>query len=171
LDLIMKSALAGVSVTLSLIMAAGMAGAFFGFSTGVMPGLDAARPGAAIDAMQGINQKIQNPVFIATFLLVPVMAIAAGVLLLTLDQKSAALLFFVAAGVYFLGALVPSFAVNIPMNNDLDGVAIPGDTAEAAKIWSDYSGRWTAWNTFRAVSGWASLLAMSLGVYLWGRNS
>ena len=167
----MKSALAGVSVTLSLIMAAGMAGTFFGFSTGVMPGLNAARPGSAIDAMQGINQKIQNPVFVAMFLLVPVLAAAAGVLLLTLDQKSAAILFFVAAGVYFVGALVPSFAVNIPMNNDLDAAAIPKDMAEAAKLWSDYSGRWTAWNTVRAGCSWARVLAMSLGGYYWGKNN
>ncbi|MFI0481230.1 DUF1772 domain-containing protein [Actinomadura sp. 9N215] len=166
----MKSALAGVSVTLSIIMAAGMAGTFFGFSTGVMPGLNAAKPSSAIDAMQGINQKIQNPLFIAMFLLVPVLAVAAGVLLLTLDQKSAAILFFVAAGVYFVGALVPSFAVNIPLNNDLDAATIPKDAAEAAKVWSDYTGRWTAWNHVRAVFSWASLLAMSLGVYYWGKN-
>jgi uncharacterized membrane protein len=167
----MRNALAGVSVTLSLIMAAGMAGTFFGFSTGVMPGLNAARPQSAIDAMQGINQKIQNPLFVAMFLLVPVLAIVAGVLLLMLDQKSAAILFFVAAAVYFVGALVPSFAVNIPMNNDLDGVTIPKDLADAARIWSDYSGRWTAWNTVRAVFSWASVLAMSLGVYFWGRDN
>ncbi|MEU8309310.1 anthrone oxygenase family protein [Actinomadura sp. NPDC048955] len=167
----MKFSLAGVSATLSLIMAAGMAGTFFGFSTGVMPGLNAARPASAIDAMQGINQRIQNPLFVAMFLLVPVLAAAAGVLLLTMDQKSAALLFFAAAGLYFVGALLPSFAVNIPMNNDLDGVTIPKDAAEAARIWSDYSGRWTAWNTVRAVSSWASLLTMSLAVYVWGKNN
>lgn len=166
----MKDSLAGVAATLSIIMAAGMAGAYFAFSTGVMPGLNAARPASAIDAMQGMNQKIQNPLFVAMFLLVPVLAAAAGVLLLTLDQKSAAILFLVAAALYFAGALVPSFAVNIPMNNHLDGVTIPADAAEAAKVWSDYSGRWTAWNTVRAVFSWASLLAMSLGVYLWGKN-
>ncbi|MEU8341545.1 Uncharacterized membrane protein [Actinomadura meyerae] len=167
----MRSALAGVSVTLSIIAAAGMAGTFFGFSTGVMPGLNAAKPGSAIDAMQSINQKIQNPLFVAMFLLVPVLAAAAGVLLLTMDQKAAAILFFVAAGAYFAGALLPSFAVNIPMNNDLDAAAIPKDAAEAAKLWSDYSGRWTAWNTVRAVFGWASVLAMGLGVYLWGKDN
>ncbi|WP_141575721.1 DUF1772 domain-containing protein [Actinomadura sp. WMMA1423] len=166
----MKFSLAGVSAALSIIMAAGMAGTFFGFSAGVMPGLNAARPSSAIDAMQGINQRIQNPVFVAMFLLVPVTAAAAGVLLLTLDQRSAALLFFAAAGLYFVGALLPSFAVNIPMNNDLDGVTIPKDVSEAARIWSDYSGRWTAWNTVRAVFSWASLLAMSLAVYVWGKH-
>ncbi|TDC95264.1 anthrone oxygenase family protein [Actinomadura sp. 7K507] len=166
----MRSTLAGASVTLSIIMAAGMAGTYFAFSTGVLPGLNAARPQSAIEAMQGMNQKIQNPLFIAMFLLLPVVAIAAGVLLLTLDEKSAAILFFAAAGVYFAGALLPSFAVNIPMNNALDGTTIPADTAEAAKIWSDHSGRWTVWNNVRAVSSWASVLAMSLGVYLWGKE-
>ncbi|MFD0534400.1 anthrone oxygenase family protein [Actinomadura luteofluorescens] len=70
-----------------------------------------------------------------------------------------------------MGALLPSFAVNIPMNNDLDGVTIPKDVTEAARIWSDYSGRWTAWNTVRAVFSWASLLTMSLAVYVWGKNN
>lgn len=166
----MRTILAGTSVTLSIIMAAGMAGAYFAFSTGVMPGLDAARPASAIDAMQSINQKIQNPVFVAMFLLVPVAAIAAGALLLTLDETSAAVLFFAAAALYLVGALVPSFALNIPMNNVLDHAAIPADPAEAARVWSDYSGRWTAWNTVRALSSWASVLAMTLGVYLWGKS-
>ncbi|WUI03421.1 DUF1772 domain-containing protein [Spirillospora sp. NBC_00431] len=167
----MRSALATVSVTLSIIMAAAMAGTFFAFSIGVMRGLDAARPAAALDAMQGINQKIQNPVFGLMFVLVPVLAIAAGVLLVTMDQKSAAILFFVAAAVYFVGALVPTFVVNVPMNNDLDALTIPKDPAGAAKAWSDFSGRWTAWNTVRTLFSFASLLVMSLGVYLWGRDN
>ncbi|TDB88397.1 DUF1772 domain-containing protein [Actinomadura sp. KC216] len=167
----MTSALAAVAATLSIIMVAGMAGTFFGFSTSVMPGLDAARPASAIDAFKGMDQKIQNPLFIAMFTLVPVAAIAAGVLLLTLDENSAAVLFFVAAGVYFAGALVPTIAINIPMNKALQAVTIPEDASEAAKIWSDHSGRWTTWNTVRTVFCWASLLAMSLGVYYWGKNN
>ncbi|WP_067803825.1 anthrone oxygenase family protein [Actinomadura formosensis] len=167
----MKFSFAAVSAVLSIVMAAGMAGTFFGFSSGVMPGLNAAKPGSAIDAMQGVNQKIQNPVFIAAFLLVPVLAIAAGALLLSLGRKPAAALFFAAAAVYLAGALLPSFAVNIPMNESLDRVAVPGDPAEAARIWSDYAGRWTAWNTVRALASWASLLAMSLGLYLWGADT
>lgn len=166
----MKFSFAAVSAALSIIMAAGMAGTFFGFSTGVMPGLNGARPGSAIDAMQTINQRIQNPLFVGMFLLLPVFAVAAGVLLLTMDQKAAGVLFLASAAVYVLGALFPGFAVNIPMNNDLDGVHIPADAAEAAKVWSDYSGRWTAWNTVRALAGWASLLGMAAGAYLWGRN-
>ncbi|OLT30674.1 hypothetical protein BJF79_38460 [Actinomadura sp. CNU-125] len=167
----MKNVFTIICAAMSFVAAAGMAGAFFGFSTGVMPGLNAARPSSAIDAMQGINQKIQNPLFIAMFVLTPVIAAAAGILLLTLDQKAAAILFFVAAGVYVVGALFPSFAVNIPLNNELDKAEIPADAGEAARVWADYSGRWTAWNHVRAVAGWASVLAMAAGAYLWGRDA
>ncbi|HEU5029402.1 MAG TPA: anthrone oxygenase family protein [Spirillospora sp.] len=167
----MKFSFAATSATLSIIMAAGMAGTFFGFSTGVMPGLNGSKPASAIDAMQTINQRIQNPLFVGMFMLLPVFAAVAGVLLMTMDQKAAGILFLAAAGVYVLGALFPSFAVNIPMNNDLDGVHIPKHAADAARIWQDYSGRWTAWNTVRAVFSWISLLAMAAGAYLWGKTS
>ncbi|QFG26644.1 DUF1772 domain-containing protein [Actinomadura sp. WMMB 499] len=167
----MKNLLTLICAAVSIVGAAGMAGTFFGFSTGVMPGLNAARPSSAIDAMQGMNQKIQNPLFIVMFVLTPVIAVLAAILLLTLDQKAAAILFFAAAAVYVLGALFPSFAVNIPMNEALDKVEIPADPAEAARVWSDHSGRWTAWNTVRAVAGWASVLAMAAGAYFWGRDA
>ncbi|MFD0904911.1 anthrone oxygenase family protein [Actinomadura sediminis] len=167
----MKSLFTMIFAALSLVAAAGMAGTFFGFSTGVMPGLNAARPSSAIDAMQGVNQKIQNPLFVAMFVMTPVIAVVAAILLLTLDQKAAAVLFFVAAGVYVLGALFPSFAVNIPLNEALDKAGIPADPAEAARVWADYSGRWTTWNTVRAIAGWASVLAMAAGAYLWGRDA
>ncbi|WP_328600866.1 anthrone oxygenase family protein [Actinomadura physcomitrii] len=121
--------------------------------------------------MQTINQRIQNPLFVGMFMLLPVFAAVAGVLLMTMDQKAAGILFLAAAAVYVLGALFPSFAVNIPMNNDLDGVTIPKHAADAARIWQDYSGRWTAWNTVRAVFSWISLLAMGAGAYLWGKTS
>lgn len=167
----MKNLFTLICAAVSFVGAAGMAGAFFGFSTGVMPGLNAARPSAAIDAMQGINQKIQNPLFIAMFVLTPVVAVVTAILLLTLDQKAAAILFFAAAGVYVLGALFPSFAVNIPLNETLDKTEIPADPGEAARVWADYSGRWTTWNSVRAVAGWASVLAMAAGAYLWGRDA
>ncbi|GAA4065515.1 DUF1772 domain-containing protein [Actinomadura miaoliensis] len=166
----MKTTLAAVSAALSILMTAGTAGTFFGFSVGVMPGLDAARASAAIDAMQGVNQRIQNPVFLAAFLLAPVAAAAAGVLLLTAGQRSAGLLFLAAAAVYVLGALLPTVVVNVPMNNALDVTAIPSDPAEAARVWADYSGRWTTWNTVRTVFSGAGVLLMALGCYAWGAN-
>ncbi|MDL4776538.1 MULTISPECIES: DUF1772 domain-containing protein [Thermomonosporaceae] len=167
----MRSALTAVTAALSFLMAAGMAGTFFAFSVGVMPGLNATRATSAIAAMQAINQRIQNPLFLGAFMLAPVLAVIAGVLLLTAGQKSAALLFFAAAAVYFVGAFMPTVVVNVPMNNDLDAVKVPSDLAEAAGIWSDYSGRWTLWNGVRALFSFGGVLLMGYGAYLWGRDS
>ncbi|WP_157530664.1 anthrone oxygenase family protein [Microtetraspora niveoalba] len=161
---------AAVLAAVSMLMTAGMAGTFFGFSVGVMPGLNAAPASSAIDAMNAVNAKIQNPVFLAAFVLAPVAAAGAGALLLTTPHSGAAWPFFAAAAVYTVGVIVATAAVNVPMNNAL-AAAVPGDLAEAARIWSDYSARWTTWNTGRAVAGAVSLLLMGYGAYRWGRGS
>ncbi|WP_433323486.1 DUF1772 domain-containing protein [Spirillospora sp. CA-294931] len=167
----MKTNLAAVMAALSFLMAAGISGAFFGFSVGVMPGLNAAKASSAIESMQAINQKILNPLFLATFVLAPVTAAIAGVLLLISDQKSAGLLFLAAGAVYFLGCFLPTVVVNVPMNNTLDTTAIPTDPAQAAQVWSDYSGRWTTWNTIRGAFSGVSVLLLALGTYIWGKNA
>jgi uncharacterized membrane protein len=160
--------LAGLSATTTLLLTGAVAGVFFAYSVSVMMGLDAIRPEQAIAAMRGINDKIQNAVFLTAFLLTPVAAGVTGVLLLVLGQRTAGIVFFLAAGAYVLGALVPSFAVNIPMNDTLDAARPPA--AEAARVWSDYSSRWTLWNHVRTVAGLVSLGLAGLGLFLWGRQ-
>ena len=76
----LKNTLAAICAAVTVLMAGGMAGLFFAFSVSVMPGLDATRSAAAIGSMQSINQKIQNPVFLLTFVGLPVVAILAGVM-------------------------------------------------------------------------------------------
>jgi uncharacterized membrane protein len=160
--------LAGLSATTTLLLTGAVAGVFFAYSVSVMMGLDAIRPEQAIAAMRSINEKIQNAVFLATFLLTPVAAAVTGVLLLVLGQRTAGIVFFLAAAAYVLGALIPSFAVNIPMNDTLD--AARPSAAEAARVWSDYSSRWTLWNHVRTVSSLLSLGLVGLGLFIWGRQ-
>jgi uncharacterized membrane protein len=108
-------------------------------------------------------------VFLPAFLLMPVAAMVTGVLLLVLGQRTAGLMFFLAAASYVLGVLVPSFAVNIPMNDALESAKVaPG---EAARVWSDYSSRWTLWNHVRTVFGSAGLLLVGLGLFIWGKQA
>ncbi|MFI0352082.1 DUF1772 domain-containing protein [Actinomadura sp. 9N407] len=167
----MKFTLAAVAATLAMLLTTGVSGVFLAFSTAVMPGLDAVKAGSAIAAMQSINQKILNPVFLSHFTGAPLAGLATGGALLLLGQRSAAVLFFVAAGIYLLGAFLPTVIVNVPMNEALDVTKIPADPAEAARIWTDYSSRWTAWNTLRGVASAISVLVMALGLYVWGRNA
>ncbi|WP_169952111.1 DUF1772 domain-containing protein [Microbispora sp. H11081] len=168
----MTSLLAAVAAALSMLMTAGMAGTFFGFSVGVMPGLNAAPASSAIDAMNAVNVKIQNPVFLGAFVLAPVAAAGAGALLLATPHSGAAWPFLAAAAVYVVGVVLITAAVNVPMNDALAAAGAHGDPGEAAaRIWSDYSSRWSTWNTWRAVGGAVSLLLTAYGAYRWGVGS
>ncbi len=164
----MMSALATCSATAALVLTGAVSGVFFAFSVSVMRGLDAMDPGQAITAMQRINQKILNPVFLTAFMGAPVAAAAAGALLLALGRTSAALLLFLAAAIYVLGAFLPTAVVNVPMNEALDAVEPPSGREEAARVWSAYSARWTRWNTLRAGFSLLSLLQVGLALLLWG---
>jgi uncharacterized membrane protein len=157
------------SAAVTLAVTGAIAGVYYAFSVAVMPGLNATDAGTAIRAMTSINQKIQNPMFVVTFLGPPILGVLTGVLLLMLGHKPAAVLFFLAAAVYLVGAFIPTMVVNVPMNDALDAAGVPTDPAEAARLWSDYSSRWTGWNTVRAGASVISLLLAGLGVYLWGR--
>jgi uncharacterized membrane protein len=167
----MVTALAALSSAVTLVLSGSIVGVFYAFSVSVMPGLDAIKGGQAIRAMQSINRVIQNPLFLVTFLGTPIAALVTGVLLLTLDQSSAAIAFLLAAVIYVVGALAPTILVNVPMNEALDRVDEEAHTDDAAQYWPAYSARWTRWNTLRAVFSAISLLLTGLGLALWGRQA
>jgi uncharacterized membrane protein len=166
----MLSILTTISAVITLAFIGLMAGVFFAFSVSVMRGLDAIDPGSAIRAMQSINRKILNPVFLATFVLAPVAGAVTGALLLGLDETWAAAIMFLAAVAYVLGSIVPTATVNVPLNNALDAATVPAEANEAARLWADYSPRWTRWNTLRALVCTVSLLLAGLALFAWGRH-
>jgi uncharacterized membrane protein len=151
----------------TLVLTGVMAGVFFTFSNSVMPGLDAIAAVSAVRAMQSINRKIQNPVFLLTVVGTPFVAAVTGVLLLFLEETSAATLFFLAAAAYGLGALALTAIVNVPMNNSLDTADVPNNEQDASQLWLAYSPRWTRWNTLRAVCNTLSLVLVGLGLFVW----
>lgn len=166
----MLSVVTTISATATLATIGLLAGVFFAFSVAVMRGLDTIDAPAAIRAMQSLNRKILNPVFLATFTLASVFAAVTGALLLWLGETWAAVIVFLAAATYVLGAIVPTARINVPLNNSLNTATVPTDPAEAAQLWTDYSTRWTRWNTARAVMSTLSLLLVGLAIFAWGRQ-
>lgn len=166
----MKSRLAAISAAMTIVLTGAMAGLYYAFSVSVMPGFDKIEASQAIPAMQSINREIENPVFFLTFFGAPVAAFVTGGLLRSLGQKRAGNLFLLGGANYVLGSLIPTIAVNVPMNDDLGATAVPSGPAEAARVWSDFSGRWTAWNTVRTVFTTLSLLCAGWATYLWGKQ-
>ncbi|WP_327088985.1 DUF1772 domain-containing protein [Nonomuraea sp. NBC_01738] len=131
----------------SLVLTGALAGLFYAFSMSVMPGLGAIDADQAANAMRSINRKILNPWLFLVFIGSPLVSLVAGFL----ADGSAALWFFLAAAVNFLGSFVLTVAVNVPMNNALEA---------GTMAWRDYLVRWTRFNTLRAI---ASLAALALG--------
>lgn len=138
-----------------------MAGFFYAFSVTVMPGLDNSDPTTAVQAMQGINMAVRNPVFFATFFLSPVIALAAAMAAFASGCRSAATWLTLAGLTYIGAAISPTALVNVPMNNAL-ALLTASDATSA--IWRAYSVDWTMWNHARTI---ATLFASGLAAQGW----
>jgi uncharacterized membrane protein len=155
--------IAYVSGAITLLLTGTMAGFFFAYSSSVMLGLDAAGATHAIPAMQAINLTVRNPVFFVAFFGTPVAALASAVVFLAARRPMAAALFLIAGLVYFLGALLPTALVNVPMNEAL--ATVRADPLADLKIWSDFSVSWTWWNTLRTAFSALSLLLVGAAIF------
>lgn len=136
-----------------------MAGAFFAFSSFVMPGLAKLTPSEGIRAMQGINSgATTSPLFLAVFV---------GTALLSFVLAAAGLFaservpweLFAASALYLVGAFGVTVLFNVPRNEAL--AALDPSAASAAAEWARYSDEWTMWNHVRTVSALASCLAFA----------
>ncbi len=154
----------------TLVLTGAITGFFYAYSVSVMRGLDAVAPQNAITAMQGINATVRNAMFAPAFFGTPLAAIAAGAAFLVIGRKRAGLAMLAAAVIYILGAFVPTFAINVPMNNELAGVDL-STASQPEKIWGDYSDPWTWWNTLRTLFSALSLALVGAAIFFAGRDS
>ena len=154
---------------MNLVLTGAITGFFYAYSVSVMRGLDAVTPQSAIIAMQGINATVRNAMFAPAFFGTPVAAIAAGAVFLILGRKRAGLAMLAAAAIYIVGAFVPTFAVNVPMNNELAGVNL-STASQPDKIWTEYSDPWTWWNSLRTAFSALSLILVGFAIFFAGRD-
>ncbi|HEV2507529.1 MAG TPA: anthrone oxygenase family protein [Mesorhizobium sp.] len=155
----------------ALLLAGAIAGFFYAYASSVMRGLDAVPPAHAIVAMQGINAMVRNAVFAPAFFGTPIAATLAGAALLGAGRRAAGLAMLAAAASYLLGAFLPTFAINVPMNEALAIAAVPDDAAEAARYWRAYSVDWTWWNTLRTAFSLLCLALVGFALFLAGRST
>lgn len=132
-----------------------IAGVFMAFSDFVMQSLKAATPITGIEAMQLINRKVYNSVFLIWLLaMAPVSAALAVYAYIWINSPSAN--WFIAGGViYVIGTFLVTMLGNVPMNRRLDTMAAA--LPETQDYWDVYATFWTQWNHVRTVaSGLAS---------------
>jgi uncharacterized membrane protein len=140
-----------------------IAGVFFAFSVFVMRGLAQLPPRESIAAMQSINIKIPNPLFLGVFT-----GTAAGCLVLAVSgllkwhQPGAA--FLLAGGLlYLFGAFLVTVVFNVPLNDALATVK-PG-SPDDARLWTAYLTTWTAWNHVRTIAALVAAASLTLAFY------
>ena len=154
---------------LALLHAGAIFGFFYAWVCSTMWGLDAADPNVAIAAMQAMNASVRNPVFAPAFFGTPVILAAAALAAWNVEDRRSALLFASAGLLYAVGAMVPTAAINVPLNETLAALETPLDTAGARDAWQAYSNPWQFWNAVRAVAAGGALLLAGWGVLGMGR--
>lgn len=150
---------------LSLLSIGAIFGFFYAWVCSTMWGLDATDPRTAIAAMQAMNASVRNAVFFPAFFMTPFILGATAVLAAHKAQRRSAILFGLAAVLYFGGAFLVTAAKNVPMNEALAEVIVPTDIDLARDIWQDYSSNWQVWNVLRTIVSGACLLMTGLAVF------
>lgn len=155
----------------ALLLNGAIFGFFYAWVCSTMWGLDAADPAVAIAAMQAMNASVRNAVFFPAFFLTPVVLLIVA-LLARHERRSIAFCAFGAAALtYLFGGLILTMMVNVPMNEALALVTIPGDAQAARDIWEAYSAPWQVWNITRTVFSGIALLLTGYGLIHLNRHA
>jgi uncharacterized membrane protein len=157
-------------VLVAAVIAMGLvAGLFYFSSIAVMPALTAADDRTLVDAMQQMIDKIENPAFFATFLGAPVLAAVA--LSQARGSGSPRVAGWIAAGLALYAVMVVvTFAVHIPLNDDLRQAGDPERIGNLAAVRDDFVTPWVSWDIVRTLATTAAFGSLAWALVLRGRQ-
>jgi uncharacterized membrane protein len=144
------------------------AGLFYAYSYSVMPGLGRADDRTFVMGMQRINVAILNGWFALCFagaLVFTALAVASHVP----SGGRSVLPWIVAALVLYVVVLVVTFAVNVPLNNELNAAGDPDRIADLAAVRERFEATWVRWNFLRAAGSTAAFGCLLWALVLHGR--
>ncbi len=154
------------ALVLATFLCSLVAGFLFAFAVVVMAGIKSLDNGAFIRAFQAMDRVIQNnqPVFVLVWIGSIVALIVAAALGFGHLDVTGRWLLIVCTVAYLVGVQLPTFTINVPLNNRLQSLnvdAMDEPAREAAR--ELFEGRWNRSNTVRTVvSGAVSLLLIVL---------
>ncbi|WP_116246966.1 DUF1772 domain-containing protein [Nocardiopsis sp. FIRDI 009] len=148
---------------LSVVLTGLFAGLFFAFSVAVMPGLRGAGDRTVIEAMQGVNVAILNPLFALVFLGAPVAALATA----TRDAAVGAGMTTVWSSVSLaalLAVVLVTFAFNVPRNNALEAAGPVAGVDDPAAVRGAFETAWVRWNHVRTLLSVLALVCSAVAL-------
>lgn len=159
---------AGPLLLVSLVTMGLMAGVFFAFDVSVMPGLARTDDRVYVEAMQNFNQAIDTSgLFVLAFLGAFAATTAAAVIEYRKGRRSAALWAGIAGGLYLVALLI-TFTVNIPLNNELAALGDPAKAHDFGVV-DEFKGVWESTNIMRTLLCTAALGCLAHCLKLHGR--
>jgi uncharacterized membrane protein len=160
---------AGMVLGLAMIATGLSAGLLYSYACSVLPGLAQTSDRTFIDAMQQINEAIQNPVFFASFFGALALTAVAAVQQRRLGP-GAATRWAVAALALYACALLVTVGANVPLNDHLAAAGDPARIADPAAVRNHFQAPWIAWNIARTVLATAALACLGRALVLHGRR-
>ncbi|WP_457652199.1 anthrone oxygenase family protein [Rhodocaloribacter sp.] len=155
-----------VALVVATFLCALVAGFLFAFAVVAMPGLSRLGDAAFIRAFQHVDGVIRQnqPLFMLVWVGSVVSLVVAVGLGVEALAGSSRLLLLGAALVYLLGVQLPTFVVNVPLNNRLQTLNAGAlDAAALREARRNFEPRWNRWNVFRtALSSLSALLLIAL---------
>ena len=143
-----------------------VAGFLFAFAIVVMPGIRSLNDREFIRAFQVMDGVIQEnqPIFILVWVGSVVALVASVVLGFGQLDGVGLLLMIIAALAYLLGVQLPTFAINVPLNNQLQSLDVDTTNEAAQKeARNSFEPHWNRWNSIRtAIASLASVLLIVL---------
>ena len=142
-----------------------VAGFVFAFAVVVMPGIRTLGDGEFLRAFQVMDRVIQNnhPLFMLVWV-GSILAVFATVIIgVATLSGSDRLLVVAAAFVYLAFVQLPTFVVNVPLNNRLqalDVAALDASGLDAAR--TAFEARWNRWNRFRTAAACVGTIMLLL---------
>ena len=143
-----------LTLLIAALLCALVAGFVFGFAVVVMPGIGTLEDREFLRAFQVVDGVIQRgqPLFGLVWVGSAVAVLAAVALGFVHLEGLERLLLLVAGSSYLLGVQLPTFAVNIPLNNELQKLDLDAtDDGVCRAARQGFERRWNRWNTARTV--------------------
>lgn len=151
------------TLTIAALVGSGLiAGVCFTFSTAIMGSLQRMPAGQGATAMNLINVRIQNPLFLLIFLVTALICVALPILAFVQDSPGKWWL-LIGSALYVVGVIIVSIAVNIPLNEHL--ATIDPNSAAGAAEWRDYLAKWNPANNIRFLTGTLAVVSFALALH------
>jgi uncharacterized membrane protein len=138
-----------------------VAGVFYAYSVSVDPGLAAQSDSSYVATMQEINERIQNPLFFASFFGAVLFLLAALVVHLPRLRSGRFLLILLACVLYIGGGFLLTAFINVPMNDQLATVDSEAPARALSQAREAYEGPWDFWNGVRTIFSTLSFVALT----------